>query len=310
MLLATAAMLGIMDAYAATKSMRRQLVSMTLEQLRDLVEQELDGSEDRIILPEQPDAFTTVTESDISMTIKAVPGILFQSNGIPISPWHDIPLYANKAMGYVNFICEIPKNTAKKFEITRNVPGNPIMQDTNKDGSLREYQWPPIDVDPLGPRMMWNYGALPQTWEDPSHAEHDITIDGEHPMGDNDPIDAIELGADPMSVGKVAAVKILCVLALVDSGETDWKLIVVRVDNPLFSGINTLADLKKSPHYGEVAKIRDWLRYYKMPTKGTQNTFGFNDGEEQDEKYALEKVALTHELWANKTDWGHQNREL
>merc|ERR1711964_134286 len=103
-------------------------------------------------------------------------------------------------------------------------------------GNLREYQWPTKEVDPLGPRMMWNYGALPQTWEDPRHSEPEISIDGKHPRGDNDPIDAIELGPNPCKTGEIAPVKVLGVLALVDSGETDWKLLVVRVDNPGFNG--------------------------------------------------------------------------
>merc|ERR1711964_207784 len=155
--------------------------------------------------------------------------------------------YADRSKNHVNFICEIPKNTAKKFEIMRAIQGNPIMQDKTSDGKLREYQWPTIKVDPLGPRMMWNYGALPQTWEDPSHAETDIFVRGQHPKGDNDPIDAIELGASPMKVGEVAVVKILGVIALVDSGETDWKLLVARVGNPLFRDINSLSDLQESP---------------------------------------------------------------
>merc|ERR1711964_765718 len=150
--------------------------------------------------------------------------------------------------------------------------------------ALREYQWPPLSIDKEGPRMMWNYGALPQTWEDPNHAEPDITFRGKHPMGDNDPIDAIELGADPMKVGEIAAVKVLAVIALVDSDETDWKLLVARVDNPLFTDINTLDDLQSSPYYGDVGKIRAWLENYKMPPRRRKNTFGFC--REQDEKYA------------------------
>merc|ERR1711964_328141 len=235
--------------------------------------------------------------------------VKFQQNGKDISPWHDIPLYADKAQKHVNFICEIPKNTAKKFEISRTIVGNPIVQDKNGDGNLREDQWPTKEVDPLGPRMMWNYGALPQTWEDPRHSEVEISIDGKHPRGDNDPIDAIELGSNPCQTGEIAAVKVLGVLALVDSGETDWKLLVVRVDNPDFKGINTLAELKKSPYSGEITAIHDWLKNYKLPTKQKLNNFGFN-GEAKDEIYAMSKVEQTHGFWAKNTNSGTENREL
>merc|ERR1711964_821173 len=234
--------------------------------------------------------------------------VRFTYDGISISPWHDIPLYADAGNKTVNFICEIPKNTAKKFEIMRTIRGNPIMQDTaieNGVTKLREYQWPTVEEDPKGPRMKWNYGALPQTWEDPSHAETDISVDGVHPRGDNDPIDAIELGTEPMKVGEVAQVKVLGVLALVDSGETDWKLLVVRTNNPKFVNINSLSELKESPVYGKVAEIHSWLENYKMPTKKRKNQFGFG-GKAQNEAYAMGKVKQTHEFWVKNTNRGQE----
>lgn len=42
-------------------------------------------------------------------------------------------------------------------------PGNPIKQDIKK-GALRFY---PYNIN-------WNYGMLPQTWEDPSHTDADL----------------------------------------------------------------------------------------------------------------------------------------
>jgi inorganic pyrophosphatase len=233
----------------------------------------------------------------------------FQKDNQVISPWHDIPLYHNKENKTVNFICEIPKGTKKKFEISRTMVNNPIVQDieTDSEGNkvLRSYKWP---VD--NPQMSWNYGALPQTWEDPNHPEADITINGDqHPLGDNDPIDAIEIGATAMKTGEIAPVKILGVLALVDSNETDWKLLVVRVDNPEFQEINTLEDLKASEYGDVIGKIHYWLQNYKTPVGKPVNQFGF-DGKPQDEKYALQKVTETHEAWAKNTNSGKINREL
>jgi inorganic pyrophosphatase len=37
--------------------------------------------------------------------------------------------------------------------------------------------------------LSWNYGALPQTWEDPEHKDDNLET-----LGDNDPIDVIEIG--------------------------------------------------------------------------------------------------------------------
>merc|ERR1711964_823050 len=162
----------------------------------------------------------------------------FEYEGNRISPWHDIPLYANPEKTVVNFICEIPKGTPMKFEISRTIPGNPITQDQTKGGQPRSYQWPAED-----PQMPWNYGALPQTWEDPSPEEKDISINGKHPRGDNDPIDAIMLGKKQLDTGDVIPTKVLGVLALIDDGETDWKLIIVDVNDPEFKDITTLEEL-------------------------------------------------------------------
>ncbi len=60
-----------------------------------------------------------------------------------ISVWHDIPLYVRdegeKCTGHLNFVCEIPRCSRKKFEIATDEVGNPIKQDTKK-GLLREFK--------------------------------------------------------------------------------------------------------------------------------------------------------------------------
>ena len=76
--------------------------------------------------------------------------------------------------------------------------------------------------------MLFNYGAFPQTWEDPAHITHDTGA-----RGDNDPLDAIEIGNKQWSTGSIVRVKVLGVLAMIDSGETDWKVIVISAEDPL-----------------------------------------------------------------------------
>jgi len=232
----------------------------------------------------------------------------FEYDGKRLSPWHDIPLYANKEETVVNFICEIPKGTAAKFEISRTIKGNPIVQDRHKNPQTgeeepRSYQWPAKE-----PQMFWNYGALPQTWEDPGHEEKDIAIDGKHPRGDNDPIDAIMIGNHAMTTGEVCAVKILGVIALIDDGETDWKLLVVDANDKSFENINTLGELLED-RKSEVQAISDWIRDYKTISRGRTNHVHW-DGQARDEKYAMSKVVQTHGFWVKNTNSGSKNREL
>merc|ERR1711907_746549 len=128
---------------------------------------------------------------------------LTDASGKAISPWHDVPLYADEGKGTVNFFCEIPKETSAKMECATDEPKNPIKQDTKK-GKLRFY---PYNIN-------WNYGLLPQTWEDPAVAHPELEV-----MGDNDPVDVVEVGSAPCEIGGVYKVKPIGALAMIDDGE-------------------------------------------------------------------------------------------
>jgi inorganic pyrophosphatase len=47
--------------------------------------------------------------------------------------------------------------------------------------------------------------------------------------GDNDPVDVVEIGSKALATGSVTAVKILGVLAMIDDGELDWKMIGINL---------------------------------------------------------------------------------
>jgi inorganic pyrophosphatase len=78
----------------------------------------------------------------------------------------------------------------------------------------------------------FNYGCLPQTWEDPAYAHPDTKIGG-----DNDPIDVVEIGG-ALPVGTVTPVKVLGILGMIDQGETDWKVVTIANNHPLAAKMN------------------------------------------------------------------------
>lgn len=49
-----------------------------------------------------------------------------------------------------------------------------------------------------------------------------------------------------MRCGEVAAVKVLGVLAMIDDGETDWKVLCLRVDDPLAASVRTQEDAERA----------------------------------------------------------------
>ena len=130
-------------------------------------------------------------------------------NGKSLSPWHGLPTWADKKAGIVHAVIEITKNTRPKMEVATKESSNPIKQDMKK-GKLRDY---PLDI-------FWNYGMIPQTWENPNAEHKELKA-----FGDNDPVDIVEIGSAPLARGSVVEVKALGTLAMIDEGELDWKVI-------------------------------------------------------------------------------------
>eukprot|EP00475_Leptophrys_vorax_P012267 TRINITY_DN1868_c0_g1_i1.p1 TRINITY_DN1868_c0_g1~~TRINITY_DN1868_c0_g1_i1.p1 ORF type:complete len:404 (+),score=130.11 TRINITY_DN1868_c0_g1_i1:223-1434(+) len=197
-----------------------------------------------------------------------------------ISPWHDVPLWADKSKGHVHFICEIPKWTRAKYEIATKEMLNPIKQDV-KNGRLRFYQHGD---------MMFNYGLLPQTWENPEH----MTEDTGH-KGDNDPIDAVEVGIRQLKTGSITVCKVIGVLALIDDGETDWKLFIINVNDPLAPLLNSVDDLETHLP-GAIEAAREYFRIYKVCTGKEPNEFGL-DEKVMPADYALNIIEETNGFW-------------
>ena len=124
--------------------------------------------------------------------------------------WHDVPLGEN-APDEINAIIEIPKGSNNKYEVDKETG---LIKLDRANYSAAAY---PFD-----------YGFAPQTlWED------------------NDPLDVIVLTTFPLAPGILVAVRPVAVIDMVDSGESDYKIIAVPVEDKRWEDINDLADLNK-----------------------------------------------------------------
>ncbi|KAI8027757.1 hypothetical protein LOK49_LG02G00703 [Camellia lanceoleosa] len=193
---------------------------------------------------------------------------------LQVSPWHDIPLHLGD--GVFNFIVEIPKETSAKMEVATDESYTPIKQDT-KRGKLRYY---PYNIN-------WNYGLFPQTWEDPSFANFEV----KGALGDNDPVDVVEIGQTRGKIGHIMKVKPLAALAMLDEGELDWKIVAISLDDPRASLVNDIDDVEKYfPSEIGSETTRSLL-------ENPQKKFGLrNKAAKQD--YALKVITETNESWA------------
>lgn len=205
--------------------------------------------------------------------------------GKAISFWHDIPLFPVTTEGvlvskHVNFVCEIPKTTRKKFEVNTKGEGNPIKQDT-KNGKLREYSKGDI---------WFNYGCLPRTWEDTDFVHPDVGF-----PGDGDPLDACEIGMRMFQTGEVRETKVLGVICMIDEEETDWKLICIDVEDRWAPELNDVDDVDKLLP-GALDQIREWWRTYKVTDGKPLNKFGL-DEKFMPADYAMEVIVECHDAW-------------
>ncbi|XP_053244510.1 inorganic pyrophosphatase isoform X1 [Podarcis raffonei] len=228
-----------------------------------------------------------------------------------ISPFHDIPIHPDARKGWLsslfswvlhsfssspdresslgqkdvfNMVVEIPRWTNAKMEIATKDPLNPIKQDVKK-GKLRYV----ANVFPHK-GYIWNYGAIPQTWEDPEHKDENTGC-----CGDNDPIDVCEIGNKVCSRGEIIKVKVLGVLALIDESETDWKVIAINTEDPDAAKLNNINDVRTlKPGYLEATV--DWFRRYKVPDGKPENQFAFN-GEFKDKDFSIKIIGDTHDYW-------------
>ncbi|KAI9244754.1 inorganic pyrophosphatase [Helicostylum pulchrum] len=210
--------------------------------------------------------------------------VFLERDGKVISPFHDIPLYTDEQKNIVNMVVEIPRWTNAKVEIATKEKFNPLKQDVKKGK--------PRFVRNCFPYKgyIWNYGALPQTWEDPSIV-HSETKAG----GDNDPLDVIEIGQDIAKRGEVKQVKVLGVLAMLDEGETDWKVLAIDTKDPMASKVNDVKDVEEF-YPGLIDATRNWFKIYKVPDGKPENSFAF-DGECKSSSYASLVIAETHKAW-------------
>merc|ERR1712137_1230420 len=199
-------------------------------------------------------SYSTEHSGDISTTDYRV---FCKRDGNYVSYLHDIPLYANEEKTVLNMVVEIPRGTNAKMEICLKEDGNPIKQDV-KNGKLRFVD----DVHPYQ-GYIWNYGALPQTWEMPTH---------KHPQ-----------------------VKPLGIMALIDEGETDWKVIVIDVNDPRADEFNDISDVQRLMP-GFTMATYEWFRTYKIPAGKPANEFAFN-GEAKGREYTMNVIAENYGFW-------------
>lgn len=136
--------------------------------------------------------------------------------------WHDIP-YGDKEG--LNVIIEVPMLSRVKYEL-------------DKDTGLIKYDR--VLYSPM--HYPANYGFVPQTlWED------------------NDPLDVLVLGQEPLVPGCLVEARPIGVLDMIDGGEGDAKVLAVPTSDPRWKNTKDISDLE--PHL--LDEIKHFFSVYK-----------------------------------------------
>jgi len=171
--------------------------------------------------------------------------------------YHDISIYNDNAAWVINAVLEIPKWSYVKYEFD------------HKTGAMWvDRVWKtPISYT-------FNYGDLPQTWNE----------------GDSDPLDVIILCQHELAVWTIVPCRVVGGLKMIDSGEDDYKILAVT-DDKYYSHVQDISDV----HEKELEDIAYYMQHYKDLHGKTIDLNGW-DGKD----IALKRVATCHEAYKVK----------
>lgn len=125
----------------------------------------------------------------------------------------------------INVIVEINKGSLNKYELDKET--GLIMLDR---------------VSHTAQTFPFDYGFVPQThWHD------------------GDPLDVILMTTSPLIPGILVKARPIAVMDMIDSGESDAKVIAVPVGDPRFAHMHDLADI--NPHF--VKEVTHFYENYK-----------------------------------------------
>jgi len=109
-------------------------------------------------------------------------------------------------------------------------------------------------------------------------------------------LDVVEIGVGALKKGAVVPVKVIGIIPLIDSEETDWKVLAISKYDKFCKKINNINDLNKYMP-GFLNAIINWLINYKS-SKGTINKIALIDNKKfGDEIFAEKIIKETHDEW-------------
>ena len=172
--------------------------------------------------------------------------------------WHDVPL-GEKIPEEMNVIIEIPRGSLNKYEI-------------DKETGLIALDRVSHTAQPFP----FDYGFAPQTlWDD------------------GDALDVIVMTTEPLHPGILVRVRPVGLMKMIDSGESDDKIIAVPVDDPRWAEVKTIDDVNKHT----LKTMKHFYENYKTLQNKEVLINGF-EGREQASAAVLRSIDMYKEKYA------------
>lgn len=174
------------------------------------------------------------------------------------NPFHAVPANVENNSNHINVILEITLNDTVKYEYDKNY--GMVMVDR-------------ILKTPMP--YPFNYGLIPQTWNE----------------FDNDPLDVIILGKKPFHPGVLIPCRIVGMLNVDDNGERDDKVLAIPLGDSTLDHIQDLEDIDKK----ELESMIYFMEHYKDLEKKKVTVTGTVDTQQ-----TVQFVEECKECYANK----------
>lgn len=108
-------------------------------------------------------------------------------------------------------------------------------------------------------------------------------------------------------MGGIYKVKPVGIYAMLDDGEVDWKVIAIRSDDPKADKVHDVQDVERE-FPGELQKIMEWFRDYKIPDGKPANAFGY-DSKCLDKEFTMKVIEETHGFYTKLKSGARANTE-
>ncbi len=178
------------------------------------------------------------------------------------SLWHTVDTCYEKGVSIAgcsvfNFIGMNTMGESHRFEMVKNVEGNPLKHVLDVNGNVLSHP----------DNLNFNIGFLPKTWSDAfscidaKTGKQTMKLSRDAQCGSNNPIEVIEISGSGLQMGSITGIRLLGYFQVLRWGIIEYKFLAVHAGHPT---IKTIANVDVS----FLVSIKSWIKDSEVPFGG------------------------------------------